>query len=274
MGRLITAIIFSRDRPAQCSLLLQSLRRGPGPHLFPKIIVLYKATDGNYQEGYDYAHDYWGAVTWIPEGNFCNDVYDILGTAERHVCFLTDDDVFYRFRCVSPLPGDALDKDPDLLTVSLRLGENTTYCYPMRSEQYFPTTTARSDLHTYMWRGASHDFGYPASLDGNVWRTSDLDYLIGNRRFVNPNELEDVLVTRCKSAGRPLMACYRESSIVNIPANRVNVTHRGNRYGEEFPADEKELNRKFLCGEMLSLSKMDFGDVNAAHCERELVFND
>lgn len=266
------AIIFSKDRPAQLDLLLNSILKNFNG-LFASVVVLYKATASEFDQGYDLIFELHQQTLMIPQQGFFNDTKQILDSHWSHVAFLTDDDLFYRpFRYV-PYPQEALDADPDLLTVSLRLGGNTTYCYPMRCEQMTPSGTEVSgDMLKYIWRSGQWDFGYPASLDGNVWRRDDLQELLWGKEFSNPNELEDVLVKATKSARQKLTGIYQESCLVNIPANIVNTTHR-NRHGETYPFAAYDLNREFLNGKRLSLGGMDLSNIDAAHCERQLVFN-
>jgi hypothetical protein len=266
---LITAIIFSRDRPAQLELLLDSMEKF---NWFERTVVIYRATDTAFGWGYEKVRDEREGVIWLPERNFQDDTNSVLENADLYTCFLTDDDYFYQHHGYHPLPWNALKSDPELLTVSLRLCENTTYCYPMRQSQKPPARFVKNeDLILYGWKEAEYDFGYPASLDGNVFRTNDLKRMIGDREFQNPNTLEDVLVKRCDSLGLPLMAYYEESCLVNLPVNRVNTTHR-NRFGDTAQHDPVEINKMFLDGWTISPEKMDFKNIDAAHVERKLVF--
>lgn len=266
------AIVFSRDRPAQLSLLLNSIWKN-APQLFPKgVVVLYRYTQPQYAEGYELARNRHPNAVWIPEADFRNDVDQILEPQKQHVTFLTDDDVFYRPFAYEPLPWHEMDLDPDLLTVSLRLGNNTTYCYPMNQEQELPQACERHrDMYKFLWRAGQWDFGYPGSLDGNVWHAATIKRFLAGTEFINPNGMEDVLVKACQGSHQQLMGCYRLSTIVNIPANLVNVTHR-NRHSDRH--DTGDLNRRYLEGKQLALNMIDLNKINSPHCERELIFSD
>lgn len=266
------AIVFSRDRPAQLDLLLKSIRKNFNG-LFASTVVLYKATSPEFQGAYDTVEYEHKSIVLIPETDFYSDVSEMVEAGGQHIAFLTDDDVFYRPWRYTPYPWEALDRDPDLLTVSLRLGENTTYCYPMRCEQSFPYSTEESfDLRKYIWRSGQWDFGYPGSLDGNVFRRHDLQDMLWASAFINPNELEDALVQATKKVRQKLMGVYPQSCLVNIPSNLVNRTHN-NRHGETHPTDVASLNYHYLRGRRLSLLQMDLNNIDAAHCERQFIFN-
>jgi hypothetical protein len=266
---LVRTIVFSRDRAAQLDLLLRSLARN-GRLLFDEIVVLLRSTSEESALAYDLVALEHSRVRLVEERrSFAEEVYALLPEG-GYVLFLTDDDVLYGRVDARPLT--FLGGNPTVATFSLRLGVNTRICYPYRREQELPPVAPGAGVvMSWRWNGADGDFGYPLSLDGHLFRAADVHRLLDGADFSNPNELEGALARRAPSFRRPLMASYRQSRLVSIPTNRVTETP-GNRFGESFPSDPRNLNERFLAGERLDLDGFDFARVEGAHHELPLVF--
>jgi hypothetical protein len=210
----------------------------------------------------------------MPEWDFREDVLALVRRATEYVCFFTDDDLLRR-----PLPAPI--PMGDLLAFSLRLGANTTRCYPHDAEQRlpWPAWTEASHLE-WDWRGAEGDFGYPASLDGHVFHRDIFKaMLMGSERWDqwhNPNTLEDALcagVPQFAQGGAYLpMGCFPHSVLVNVPANRVTETHDTNRVMDAPAYTPEALNDMFLDGWRIDWQAMQYDKVDAAHCELTYVF--
>lgn len=264
---MIQTVIFSRDRACQLDLLLRSIKQHAP--MLERPVVLWKASHVGFQMGYRILAGEHPDVHMVQETSFADDLRLLVGPhAGPLACFLVDDDVVFR-----PVGFDAarLLEDQEILAFSLRLGWNTTFCYPLRQRQPNPTPLRTPDsCCVWDWTTAAHDYGYPASLDGHVMRSSDVVGMLSDRSPGNPNELEDVLAMAARTPAmmrrRPLMASYRSSVLVGVPANVVTTTH-ANRNSAEPEFSSRELNRRYVGGERVSLDGMDFSHVNAAHCE-------
>lgn len=276
---MISAIIFSKDRAAQLDLLLRSLRAN-ARGVFTDTRVIWTATPGraDYAAGYRECAEWHPDVRFEEEHEFATQVRAALAaTRHPHAAFFCDDNVLYR-----PLPRGSdvgvrvLLSFERILTVALRLGANTHRCYSLRQAQSLPSaafeTHRAQPWANWEWRHGSGDFGYPGSLDGNVWRTHQLRTLVGNARdgWASPNELEDALNGACKTALLPLMACYRESVLVGVPVNSVQTAYKPNRHAETHRAPTATLNRMFLEGRRLALDAIRPEAVDAAHVEFKL----
>lgn len=271
---MIEAIIFSKNRAAQLDLLLRSIT-ARAPFLFNKVSVIYTASSSTFNDGYEVCRKQHPQVHLLPQGDFEEQVMLMLNLnfASNEVCFLCDDDVFTRVFS-EPAPSHLLKENRDVLCVSLRLGTNTTECYPLRRAQEDPEwTLAMKDLRFWVWYMADADWGYPGSLDGHVFRRETLRAILSNTSFANPNSLEDVLNRECHKLSRsyPRMVCYENSLITGVPVNIVNNTH-GNRNGETHPRDPEDLNNRYLNGERLSLETFSRRKVTGAHTELALEF--
>jgi hypothetical protein len=117
----------------------------------------------------------------------------------------------------------------------------------------------------WFWKGLPGDFGYPMSLDANIFRTDDIFPLACNLKYENPNTFEGVLAVN--PINRPYMICYPESKVMNIPVNKVQ-TANGNHCGN---ISSDFLNREFTNLKMISLSNIKGFKNISAHQEIPLV---
>jgi hypothetical protein len=267
---LITPLVFSRDRPAQLDLLLTSLERNGGG-LFDRPTVLAKWTDHHFYRGYeDCLADH--SAEFLAEYDFETQV-QALALRQPWFCALCDDNVLYR-------DGGSFDADPlallladeDILCFSLRLGMNTQVCYPMRARQEFGAMIPNADALSWDWRAAEGDLGYPASLDGHIFRRETVTRALEQATFHNPNSLEDALVAGMRHSSRRRMASFFVSALVGVPLNRTATTHTSNRVAEIPGCSPAEMNERFLAGQRLSLATVDAARVDGAHCEFEPVW--
>lgn len=268
----VTSIAFSRDRPAQLDLLLRSLKQN-APAFYDRALVVYRPTTVGFAEGYLTCEEEHPSVLFFEElhhtESFGGQVLVHLSNAGTKVAFFVDDDVIYRPLPIAH-PSKWLDLFPETLAFSLRLGRNTWRCYPMGdAPQADPDRISLGRFDVWNWRGADHDYGYPGSLDGGIFRRDDLLAMLDGAEFSNPNQLEEALVRGCLKAWpeRPHLAAFTESVLVGIPLNRVNDTHP-NRVGVETDfSSPTSLNALYLAGGRLELDSIVATQIDAAHVE-------
>jgi hypothetical protein len=123
--------------------------------------------------------------------------------------------------------------------------------------------------HVLMLLDPKKDYsGYPMSLDGHFFRTSDILPLTRAIQFKNPNSYESILAGY--PLNRPKMICFEDSIIINNPINKVqdfNNNHHGN-----ISADF--LNDKFLEGKIVDLEDFKGIKNTAVHQEIDVNFID
>ena len=176
--------------------------------------------------------------------------------------FHTDDDVFF-----AAVP--SFEVQDDETCFSLRLGLNTTYCYPLDLSEELIDPKRDSERVSWDWRSQTPGaYRYPLALNGHVFRAADAYMWLDSVDFANPNELESALQALNQHL-RPRMASFVHSVVVNIPANLVNETF-ANRHAAEYGVDD--LNALFLRGMRIDLGAMDFTQVTACHQEIPFVF--
>jgi hypothetical protein len=259
---LLNVIIFSKDRPAQLDALLRSIReRVEGWEKRALWSVVFATSAPEFARGYEIvrAEHSSGALEFIDERSRSGGFRSIvLETMQRQhqvngapwCMFLVDDLVFKtRWPLDGGKPMRRLKADPRVLCLSLRMCRRYDYCYPRnrRVKRPFMALFGR-----WNWSEASGDWGYPMSVDGHIFRYDDIFPLAQQIEFKSPNTFE-VELNRNRIKTRPLMTCYAESVVVNLPVNRVQNAYN-NRAGEEFGVSAGELNALFLAGKRVSLA--------------------
>lgn len=277
---MIHLIVFSKDRPAQLQLLLESIQRNEVHHLFGIVTVIYLASENCYDVGYREVirnFDRSPIKTYfIHQINFKEDLFYVLDTyPERKLtCFMTDDDIIYRSIDITYQSlEDMFDTNPELLTFSLRLGSNT-YIQDQytQSRVSFPKEfTVADNTITWNWTLVPRwtNFAYPLSVDGHIFRTQEIEQIIQNTQDItNPNSLEGNWQPQAYKYGL-FMSCFNKSVLVNNPVNRVQevcCNQAGNYYG----ISSKEMNDKFLDGYVIDYDAMDFSNIVGCHQEIEV----
>lgn len=269
----LEAIVVSRDRPAQLDLLLRSVTCH-APDLFDGISVLWRASDSMYTTGYGICVAEHPSVDFYQESNFQTEIDQLVYQSPQYVSFLTDDSYFYRQQPEVD-PCAVMSGEPDVLCFSLRLGQNTGICYPLRGRlQSLPAFVDGGGYLMWEWGLGDADFCYPGSLDGHIFRKENLlQFIRSSDDWWNPNTLEDVLCRAVYGSGRSSMACFERSILVGIPANRTSESHPGNRFGERYFTAQEWLNSQFLNGERILFPNIHQDSITAAHQELGLEFN-
>jgi len=229
--------------------------------LYDPIVVLYRATAPPFADAYDVLRVAHANVTWVEERSFRDDLLAILGD-EPYLVFHTDDDVFF-----DVVPSFALREDE--ATFTLRLGLNTTYCYPLDVEERLTDPHVEPNRISWAWADQGPGaYSYPLALNGHVFRGSEARGWLARVEYKNPNELESALQLLSDEV-RPRMASLAHSRVVSIPANIVNEVFP-NRHG--CGRDVGELNTRYLAGERIAVGEMSFAGVAACHQEVDYVF--
>lgn len=264
---MIEAIVFSKDRPMQLDALLRSIRRH-APFLYGRIHVLVACSTDLYRNAYGVCQSENTHATFVPELEFRPDLLGML-PADGLLAFHCDDDLFYRDFAWPPIYGEQWS--PHLFAYSLRLGLNTHYHYqPAWGDQLIPKT------NPWSWAEADGDFGYPFSLDGHLYDAAKIRSLLKLLDFASPNELEaagDYYVRADPNRWGFLIACSARSSVLSVPANRVQDVI-GNRYADRSDWAPGVLLDRYLADERIDLDAIDeqADEVMAAHQELELSF--
>jgi hypothetical protein len=273
----INVIIFSKDRAAQLDALLRSIREQVhGWKQRALWSVVYVTSTPELARGYDIvrAEHRSDALEFIDEGAR-NDGFKsiVVETMRRQhqadgaqwCMFLVDDMVFKRtWRFDGGKPMQRLESDPSILCLSLRMCPRYDYCYTLNRIMEPPLMAI---FGLWKWREATCDWGYPMSLDGHIFRYHDIFPLVQQLEFSNPNTFEAALSGNPIEA-RPLMTCYPEAIVINLPVNRVQNVFP-NRAAETYGASTQDLNASFLAGKRVRLEPIYAFKENRS-CHHEL----
>lgn len=251
-------IIYSKDRACQMEALLRTKERFL--HLSHSTSVLYTASDAKFEEGYNLLKPLYPKVNWVREADFRKDMLALLAKVDKshHLMFLVDDIIFTR-----PYGGGetlrALENEEEILAVSLRLGENVTFCHPRQMHTTPPDLTENL---RWRWRDAAAGYwNYPMSVDGNIYRAADLVDLIPALPFKYAGQMEAAMTGR--KIDRELMICNREPSLVNLAVNKVQTSFN-NPHGN---VSADYLNEQFLQGNVIDVESVLTGRHDSCHIE-------
>jgi hypothetical protein len=268
-------IIFSKNRACQLHLLLESIQRN-APLFFDEIVILYTATD-LYEGGYTILRAHFpestvSGISYVQEKHFKDDLLALLDE-ERFpfTTLLVDDAIFYR--PVTTKKETALRAiTDDVVCFSLRLGINCTYSHPVDISYSLGEHEVVGDFLKFDYRKQMKgDFSFPLSTDGHIYRTTLLKSLLERIEFADPNWLEFRLQNLTSGSEIPRMiASFKESRVVSVPVNAVNI-HLEHKYGMDFFISAKALNKRYVGGEVIDLTALDFSKVNGPH--REINFS-
>jgi hypothetical protein len=265
---MINVVIFSKDRAMQLNLLLDSIKHN-ADGIF-NISVIYTSSSEEFAIGYKKL--IWETekdrINWIREASFEQDVLKALESDLQYTCFFTDDDVLFGPVSESEMTGALADES--VICFSMRLGKNTVYCYALDVENRLMEFVENAGLIKFDWLCHSADYGYPLSLDGHVFRTNEITRMTKAISFSNPNTYEANLQVFRDDLPRKMIS-YARSALVGVPANKVQSVF-DNRYGENFHFSISDLNTRYLSGERIDLSAIDFSVIEGCHQELDYKF--
>jgi hypothetical protein len=257
MGKLISNIVFTMNRPLQLDGYLRSLRRH-APAEAIQTYILYK--EGLFSEQYAGLFREYADCVVVRERDFHADFLRLLGDVDtRYVLFGTDDVVYFDFVDVR-LIDETLDKAGDrALGFSLRLSPDSLRQAGDEVES-LPLEGGDSISRLNWKRGRSPEAKYPFEINSTVYRTSLVrqivahvarerrllkrvfpmasarvrflkrlismkDFLVSLETFRNPNTLEGYCHRWCKNhkRGLPSYLYFQKLCACAIQINRVNT---------------------------------------------------
>jgi hypothetical protein len=288
---MFRAVIFSKDRAMQLHATLSSFAARCTDATDARVSVIFKASAPDYLEAYGLLRaelEQRLKIEWIQEDDFKKDLLKAAGVEPHsgwlsffsnrsssvphdYLLFMVDDSIYINDFQLDTIRA-ALSETPRALGFSLRLGRNTTYCYPSGCKQSLPPF--RESLHKvlrFSWREQTYDFNYPLEVSSSIYRTKDIESLLRMLPYSNPNRLEQGLSvsSRLFARRRPELLCFDHSVAFCAPVNKVQ-TVLDNRAGEDNGHSVEELNALFLKGFRIDIESLRGFDPGAAHQEIDL----
>jgi hypothetical protein len=297
----IRGVVFSRDRAMQLHAALTSLSTQCVEADAISIDVLFAASSLAFARQYEVLERTWSGplhLRFHAERDFRTDLLGILGARRRstgllhrladlpgvlphpegserpgetvasHLLFLVDDSIFCRpFSIAAAMR--ALDARPRAIGFSLRLGRNTTYCYPLDAQQRVPSLESiGDDVFAFDWTTAECDFGYPLEVSSSLYSGPRMARLLAGMSFSNPNTLEGRLARSARRSWArrlPELLCFERSVAFCNAVNKVQ-TVLNNRAGNEDELSAHELARRFDTGLRIDTSAFAGFMPDACHC--------
>jgi hypothetical protein len=264
-----SVLVFSKDRPMQLHALLASVSaRLTGVHA---LTVLYAASDRHYLNAYLEVEERHAGpqVEFLPQAQFASfrsALREMLASVHTAtLAFLVDDII-----CLRPCDISELAALADHQTVpSLRLGRNCLFSYTQDRAVNLPASLSPLNHSLWQWRYGDGDahWGYPLSVDGHVFLTTEFRALAGPLLYGAPNSFENALqVYRQDFAGRRGI-CYEQSRVVSLPYNQVQGEVE-NLHGS---LDAQWFLQQWTQGRELDWQAMAEHDVHGVHQELPLV---
>jgi hypothetical protein len=303
---IIKGVMFSMDRAMQAEAALRSLLRRCGDFERLHLSVLYRVSSPQHRRQYQALQSEFAGhptIRWVEQGDFRQDVLRLLaGEAsldpagrllarigprlpfpvlrtlpvdkDHFVLFLVDDNLFVSDFRFDPA-AQALTARPHAIGFSLRLGRNTTFCYPSNRPQTLPEfQDAGPGVLAFDWTRADADFAYPLEVSSSLFRWRDIISILLKGRFHNPNLLESRMTVR-RSAYReaqPELLCFERSVTFCNPINKVQTIYPDNRAGAAADWSAASLAERFDHGERIDLSRLEGFIPHACHEEIEPSF--
>lgn len=260
--RVVTGVVFSKDRPLQLDATLSSWKRHVCDAECVSLTVLYATSSQASEELYKQVFREHPDITFVRERLFQDDLLSILYPS-RHVLFLVDDCLFVRSTSIGSAVA-ALEGAPDAIGVSFRLGTNTRYCYVTNAQQRVPamhplqSSQGDSSWLRYRWTECEHDFAYPLEVSSSLYRSTDVLPILKSIQFRNPNQLEDHLSRRAIQfvASHPFLIAAATSSAFCNPCNRVQHAYP-NRAGSSTEASSEAFMEAYARGKRVLIADLD-----------------
>jgi hypothetical protein len=261
-------IIFSKNRAMQCDLTLKTLKLNCKD--VKNINVLYNCNSARHQLSYNTLIEEHPDVVFHNEQSFRSDVLSLLENT-KNVMFVCDDCIFTNKFSLKEID-ELLEDQVKAIGFSLRLGENTQYCYPLDKHQECPACIkAKDNVLMFGWNTAEGDYGYPLEISSSVYRSLDVISFLGSLKYSNPNQMESVLSQNafCYFPTRPVIFCYETSVAFCDPLNKVQ-DFNNNRYGINIQYSPDLLLTKWENGGRIRIDKFNGFVSNACHQEVDI----
>ena len=264
----IEIVIFSKDRALQLDSLIRSIRDNTDLSS-SRIYILYKSTNSSYQQGYNKltAMNYLRNISWIKEDSFKGDLTRILEEVQDKslLMFLVDDNIFHREITTSEITRKFTRRHLFIsLRVSTKYAESLPDFININNYLEWKWTDRKNRLNTW---------GYPFSVDGNIYSAGFIKKTIIKTNFSAPNTLEGNLDKKkssffVKTKSRALAPS--NPCLFNNPLNKVQSEWE--TWNASINTDI--LNEMYLKGKIIDNKTIYKSEPNAPHFFLKPEFKD
>jgi hypothetical protein len=247
-------IIFSKDRPYQLRVCLESLNHSLADNLNSvAVYIIYHP--GNFGCSYDALR---GSTDQFSNVFWCNELDDSFSARVRwsladmrerginSVCITVDDSVW-----INPIPLPEIESflsDESILVVQCKLSPRVDYCHPADKFMKLPELEIISNnFIKFNFMDSELDWNYPFDFCGSFYILSTLESIIHSIEFNHPNNLEfngnKYISTNSEMKKKLSIGLLHDPLLVVLTINRVQDVYTNRVYDEgEYSLDK--LNSK------------------------------
>ncbi|MEZ7498689.1 hypothetical protein QO200_08055 [Flavobacterium sp. Arc3] len=264
-------VLFSKDRPMQLEALLESIKQCISGDC--QIVIQWQTSSADFEKAYGQVLKKYSDIIFehVKETNFKSDLINVVKNIKfSRLMFLVDDILF-----VNPFSIEWLN-DIDLRknVPSIRLWSGINYTQPSDSISPAPYLSpfAMEPWSSFSWMESSGYWSMPLAVDGNVFDTKEILFLLERTQFKAPNTLEKAFGPyRFKFKYRKGL-CLQHPIILNFALNRVNIENNDFACGDEYTS-EKLLDLWHL-GYRIDIKEMQKIKANSCHIICEPLFKE
>jgi hypothetical protein len=276
---MITSIVFSKNRPLQLDLCLNSMKKNL-PEC-SRVIVIHKNSE-EFASAHDTLKTEHPDVTFWEQGEslFRDTLESVISADTDYIGYFTDDGIVFSDEATYYKHLDS----PEVACVSLRMGLNI--CKRSHGNE---TCEDGPAICTHLSGGGigwsktsmlySSYWSYSLSVDGHVFRQRDMIEMLDELCYLEdrqperwkqtPNELEGAL-QRFWTTTPNCIVSPTHSRVVNSPNNKVQHSHN-NASGLSHNYSAEYLLGKYMSGSRINLDHLDFSNIKCPHTEIDLV---
>lgn len=273
----LTLIIPSLDRAQQLDCFLRSLLRY-WYHNDLNIKVLYKYSSSEYEQGYCKCFEKHPYIQPSLEYDFCRQIKDFVNKANPVIGFATDDSVVYNRPELHPsFIENYVLTWKDCLCFSMRLSPVTIIQNYLTGEiqQQLIYKEISDNVIEWNWKRYHRysNYGYEFSWDMHLYKKEWLKQCFNICcNFESPRALEHQINVsdRVRDISPNKMLSCKTSSVF---VNTINAVQDNNiPAGVYHKYTPKDLNDRFLNGEIISLASFAGLQLHSCHDEIPLIF--
>lgn len=229
-------IVFSKDRPLQLHALLASYLHFVRPVM--PVTILYAVSAPDMEKAYAEVQEEFSGQPFhfIRETVFRQDLLKVIRDCPYSRLFFLVDDMAFKAETDLNFFGGL---DVRNYVPSLRMGNHLTYSYTTRKKQALPRLSPGVDypgMFEWNWAEGEGDWAYPLSVDGHLFDTAEILFILEKLLFKAPNSLEHAMQIMLPLYQRKKGLCFGESRVLNNPCNKVQ--RENNNISGDLSAEE------------------------------------
>ena len=252
----------------QCRLCLETFYENVKEKETP-VVVLYNCSNDRHNASYETLKKEFPKTKFVKENNFKNELLHLVEN-KTYVLFVVDDCIFCHPFSICECT-DILRLSPLAIGFSLRLGTNTTNCYPVSQTQKVPDHMRISgNKMLFNWQTSEYDFKYPLEVSSSIYKVETIQKILVEGDYANPNTLEWLMANNLHMySHKPLLLSYITSIAFCNPINKIQ-TSNNNRSGSNLQYSPDSLLTEFEKYGKISPIKFKEFISNGAHEEVEV----